>query len=54
MNNDSMDLAKDLYAFIRERRKFWLAPLVFIMLLLSTLFFALEGSIIAPLIYTIF
>lgn len=39
---------------MRERKKVWLAPLIFILLLLGTLIFALEGSIVAPLIYTIF
>lgn len=48
------ELAGDLLGLIRERRKYWLAPLIFLLLLLGTLFFALEGSIVAPLIYTIF
>ena len=52
--NDYFELVKDLLAFVKERRKIWLAPLIFILLLLGTLFFALEGTVVAPLIYTIF
>ena len=51
---DYIELIKDLFTFIKEKRKLWLAPVIFILLLLGTLLFALEGSIVAPLIYTIF
>jgi len=49
-----MELARNLFGMMKERRKYWLAPLIFALLLLGTLIFALEGSIVAPLIYTIF
>jgi len=51
---DGLELAKELLTFISEKKKLWLAPLIFILLLLGTLLLAVEGSIVAPLIYTIF
>jgi len=48
------ELAGDIWGLVRERRKYWLAPLIFLLLLIGVLIFALEGSIVAPLIYTIF
>ncbi len=48
------DLLKDLWGFMRERKKFWLAPIVIILLFLGTLIVFSEGSVIAPFIYTLF
>jgi len=48
------DLLKDLWGFMRERKKFWLAPILLILLLLGTLLVFSEGSVIAPFIYTLF
>ena len=48
------DLIKDLWAFMRERKKFWMAPIIIIMVLLATLIVLAEGSAIAPFIYTLF
>ena len=48
------DLIKDLWGFMRERKKFWLAPIIIVMLLLGVLIVLAEGSAIAPFIYTIF
>ena len=49
-----MDLLKDLWAFMKERKKFWLAPIILVLLLLGTLIVLAEGSAIAPFIYTLF
>ena len=49
-----MELLLELWAFIRERRKFWLIPLVALMLLFGGLVFLTKGSALAPFIYTIF
>lgn len=49
-----IDLLKDLWAFMRERKKFWLAPIIVIMLLLGSLIVLSQGSVIAPFIYTLF
>lgn len=48
------DLLKDLWAFMRERKKFWMAPIIIILVLLGMLIVLAEGSAIAPFIYTIF
>lgn len=49
-----LELIKDLWAFMRERRKFWLAPILMVLLLLGALLVAAQGSVIAPFIYTLF
>ena len=49
-----LELLKDLWAFMRERKKFWLAPIILILLLLGALIVLTQGSAIAPFIYTIF
>lgn len=48
------ELLKDLWAFMRERKKFWLAPIIVIMLLLGALIVLTQGSAVAPFIYTLF
>ncbi len=48
------DLLKDLWGFMRERKKFWLAPIIAVMLLLGALIVLTEGSAVAPFIYTLF
>ena len=48
------DLLKDLWGFIRERNKFWLAPIILTVLALGVLIVLTEGSAIAPFIYTLF
>ena len=49
-----MDLMSDLWAFMRERKKFWLAPIILLMVLLGGLLVFAQGSAIAPFIYTLF
>lgn len=49
-----LDLLKDFWDFMRIRKKFWLAPIVVIMLLLGGLLVASQGSVVAPFIYTLF
>lgn len=48
------DLIKDLGGFMAKRRKFWLAPLIVVMLLLGALIVLGQGSAVAPFIYTLF
>lgn len=48
------DLLKDLWGFMKERKKFWLAPIILIMVLLGVLIVVAQGSAIAPFIYTLF
>ena len=49
-----LDLLSDLWGFMRERKKFWLAPIILVMLLLGALIVFAQGSSLAPFIYTIF
>lgn len=49
-----LDLFKDLWDFMRERKKFWLAPIILVMLLLGGLIVVAQGSAVAPFIYTLF
>jgi len=45
---------RDVWAFLRVRKKFWLLPTFIIMMLLGGLLVLTQGSAIAPFIYTIF
>lgn len=49
-----VDLLKDLWAFMIERKKFWLLPIIVVLLLLGALIVLAEGSAVAPFIYTLF
>jgi len=49
-----IDLLKDLWGFMRVRKKFWLAPLILVLILLGTLIVLTQGTVIAPFIYTLF
>ncbi len=48
------DLIKDLYEYMRVRKKFWLLPIILVMLLLGGLIVYVQGSAVAPFIYTLF
>lgn len=48
------DLLKDLWGFMCERKKYWLIPIIIVMLLLGALIVLSQGSAVAPFIYTIF
>jgi hypothetical protein len=48
------DLLKDLWGFMKERKKFWLMPVILILLLLGGLLVLAQGSAVAPFIYTLF
>ena len=49
-----MELVKELWLFLRARKKLWLAPVIAILLLLGGLLILAQGSVVAPFIYTIF
>jgi len=48
------DLIKDLWGYLRERKKFWLLPFIIILLLLGILLVLTEGTAVGPFIYTLF
>ena len=47
-------MIKELWAFLRTRKKFWLWPILAVMALLGVLIVLAQGSAIAPFIYTLF
>ncbi len=49
-----IDLIKDLIEFMKVRKKFWLAPIILIMLLFGGLIVFSQGTVFAPFIYTLF
>ncbi len=44
----------DLWAFMRIRKKFWMAPIIVVLVLLGALIVVAQGSAVAPFIYTLF
>lgn len=49
-----IELIKDLWDFLKVRKKFWLAPLIITILIMGSLIIFTQGSVIAPFIYSIF
>jgi len=49
-----MDFLKDLWGFMKERKKFWLLPIILVLILFGALIVLTGGSAIAPFIYAIF
>jgi competence protein ComGC len=48
------DFVLELWGFLKERKKFWLLPIIIVLLTLSALIFLTSGSAVAPFIYTLF
>ena len=49
-----MEFLKELWTFLRLRKKLWLAPIIIVMLILGGLLIIAQGSVVAPFIYTLF
>ena len=49
-----LEFLNDLWSYMRERKKFWLAPIIVVLLLLGVLIVLAEGTAVAPFIYTLF
>jgi len=49
-----METFKELLAFLKQRKKYWLWPLFIILIFLGTLVVLVEGSALAPFIYSLF
>jgi hypothetical protein len=47
-------IARELWSYMRVRKKWWLLPLILVLLMVGTLFVLAQGSVLAPFIYTIF
>ena len=49
-----MEFLQELWEFLRQRKKFWLLPLIIMLVILSALSFLVGGSALAPFIYSLF
>jgi hypothetical protein len=49
-----MSILSELWAFMRVRKKYWLAPIMFMLLVFGGLVILAQGSAVAPFIYTLF
>jgi competence protein ComGC len=49
-----LDFLTDFIGFLRERKKFWLAPMIIVLILVGILMVIGGGSAVAPFIYTLF
>ena len=49
-----IELFKDIWDFLRVRKKYWLAPLIITIVFMGILIIYTQGSVVAPFIYTIF
>lgn len=54
INTMELELLKDLFGFLMERKKWWLAPVIFVLLILGLLIVVAGGSSVGPFIYTLF
>ena len=48
------EFAMELWAFMKERKKFWLLPMIVVLLFFGILIVMTQGSAVAPFIYTLF
>ncbi len=49
-----VSILKEFWDFLKVRKRFWLAPIIIILLLLSVLIIFAQSSVVAPFIYTLF
>ena len=50
----ALELFKDIWDFLKVRKKYWLAPLIITIILMGALIVFTQGSVFAPFIYSIF
>lgn len=49
-----MSIAKEFFSFLKARKKWWLVPIIVLLVLLGTLIIVTEGTALAPFIYALF
>ena len=49
-----MSFIRELLAFLRARKKLWLAPIIIVMVILGGLLILAQGTVVAPFLYTLF
>ena len=52
--SDLINLLSDLWAFMKVRQKYWLAPLIITLVLMGALLVFTQGTVVAPFIYSLF
>ena len=52
--NNKLSILRELWSFLHVRKKWWLAPIVLMLLLLGLILVLSEGSALAPFIYSLF
>ena len=53
-NESKVSILSEFWDFLKTRKKWWLGPIVFILLIMSLLIVLTEGSAVAPFVYTLF
>lgn len=49
-----MEFLKDLWQFMKQRKKFWLVPIIIVLIIMSSLFVIAGSGAVAPFIYSLF
>lgn len=49
-----LEFFRDLFAFMKARKNYWLAPIILVLVLIGGLLVVTQGSALAPFIYTLF
>jgi hypothetical protein len=49
-----IDFLKEMFSFLKKRKKLWMAPLILLIALIGSLLILAQGSVVAPFIYTLF
>lgn len=49
-----LELLRDLWGLMKQRKKFWMLPIIIVLLFLGALLILTQGSAVAPFIYTLF
>ena len=49
-----LSFLKEFYSFLKERKKYWLLPIIIVLALFGALIVLSQGSVVAPFIYTVF
>ncbi len=52
--NFSMEFIRELWLFLKVRKKFWLLPIILVMIVFGGLLILAQGSVVAPFVYTLF
>lgn len=54
IHSDIMEVIKDLWLFIKQRKKYWLAPIIIVIIMVGLIIAFSGSSAIAPFIYSLF